>query len=213
MDIYLEKKIKDLTIKTRANYLSSETLYSGKFIELVCETYKLPNDKILFRERIKKNKNKDAVIIISITNDNKFILVVQNRIDKLTSIEFPSGYIEDNETIEEAAYRELREETGYESNEIIIIDNYMTQLGIDASVVNIVLAKNCIKTTNQNLGINEYINYDEFTFDEVYALVEENIINGCGNKLAFYELLTKYQDLYKKESENAKINKKKVLRK
>ena len=46
---------------------------------------------------------KEAVIVIAITSDNKFILVAQNRIDNKVSLEFPSGYIEDGETYISAA--------------------------------------------------------------------------------------------------------------
>lgn len=196
MNALLYKKLNNLFSKTKAEYISSGTLYHGKFIKLISETYKLPNNKIIDRERIEKNNDKQSVIIISITAENNFILVVQNRIHELTSIEFPSGYIENNETVEEAANRELFEETGYISNNIVVLDFYRSQLGIDGSIVNIVLANNCIKINEPNLGEHEYINFDEFTFEELCTLVEENYLNGCGNKLAFYELINHYKIKY-----------------
>ena len=181
----LLKRIDTLITKTKANFISTETLYKGKFIRLISEKYYLPNNKILYRERIEKNNNKESVIIVSITSDNKFILVVQNRINNLVSVEFPSGYIEENETIEIAAIRELKEETGYTSNDITILGSYRTQLGIDSSLVNIALA------SDQSLSENEYINYDEFTFEELSMMIDKNIICGCGNRLAFYEFINK----------------------
>lgn len=187
----LLKRIDKLISKTKANFISNETLYEGKFIKLISEKYSLPNNKILYRERIEKNNNKESVIIVSITSDNKFILVVQNRINQLVSVEFPSGYIEENETIEIAAKRELKEETGYISNNITILGRYRTQLGIDSSLVNIVIARNCIKANAQSLSENEYINYDEFTFNELSTLIDKNIIFGCVNRLAFYEFINK----------------------
>ena len=196
MNNLLYTKLNNLFSKTKATHISSKTLYNGKFIKLISEKYKLPNNKIIDRERIEKNSNKESVIIISITKENKFILVVQNRINELTSIEFPSGYIEEDESVEEAANRELQEEVGYISNDITILDSYRSSLGIDASIVNIVLAKNCIKISEQNLGENEYINFDEFSYDELCSIVKENYINGCGNKLAFYELVNKYSNKY-----------------
>jgi len=195
MNKLLYLKVKNLFNKTKSKYISSKVLYEGKFIRIISEVYKLPNKKIIERERVEKNNNKQSVIIISITEDNKFLLVVQNRINRLTSMEFPSGYIEKNETIKEAAKRELEEETGYTTNEIIFIDSYYSQLGIDASVVNIVLAKNCVKSKGQKLGVSEYIKFHEFSFKELCTLISENYIKGCGNKLAFYEFLN-YSDRY-----------------
>ena len=175
--------------KVKANLISSETVFKGEFVNIRKEKYELPNKKIIDRERIQKNNGKSAVIIISMTSDNKFILVSQNRINELVTIEFPSGYIEKDESIQEAANRELLEETGYIAEEIIFLDSYNNQLGIDSSVVNIVLAKNCVKMNNQNLDSSEYILFDEFDLDELKTLVKERYLNGCGNKLAFYEFI------------------------
>ena len=189
MNQELTNKIEKLRNDTTATYLSSRRLYEGKFIQLVEEEYLLPNGVIMKRERIIKNHGKQSVIIIAITNDNKYLLVSQNRINKTVTLEFPSGYVEDGESIIVASTRELLEETGYYSCDVRILDSYYNSIGIDSSIVNIVIAYNAVKVKEQNLGKYEYINYDEFSFDELKELVEENYIGGVGNKLAFYELL------------------------
>ena len=205
MNTILENKISNLFSNTKAKYLSAKTLFKGKFIDLIEEEYLLPNNVIMARERIIKNKGKQAVIIIAITEDNKYILVSQNRINEMTTLEFPSGYIEEDENIIEAGARELLEETGYTASYIEQIDNYYTQIGIDSSIVNIVIAYNCVKTNERNLGKYEYINYDKFSLEELKELIINNYITGAGNKLAFYELL------YLKK--NKIDNKTKVLKK
>lgn len=174
---------------TKATILSKATVYEDNFIRLVKETYLLPNGKVITRDRIIKNKNKEAVIMIAETVENKYLLVIQNRIDQITSIEFPAGYIEEEESIEEAANRELLEETGYMAEDIKVIDHYYAQLGIDSGIVNIVFARGCIKVSNQNLGESEYINYIEVTLEELEELFESNAINSVGCKLAFLKLL------------------------
>lgn len=189
MNTILENKVSNLFLNTKAKYLSTKTLFKGKFIDLIEEEYLLPNNVIMTRERIIKNKGKQAVIIIAITEDNKYILVSQNRINEMTTLEFPSGYIEKNENIIEASARELLEETGYTASYIEQIDSYYTQISIDSSIVNIVIAYNCGKTNEQNLGRYEYINYDKFTLEELKELIINNYITSVGNKLAFYELL------------------------
>ena len=173
MNKELNEKIKNLTNLTKAKLLSSQDTYTGKFIKIITEKYQLPNNKIIKRERIEKNINKEAVIIIAITEQNKYLLVIQNRVKNIVSIEFPSGYIEENESIKAAASRELQEETGYYSNNIEIIDNYYSAIGIDSSIVNIVIAYNCQKITTQALGESEYINFSEFTYEELKEKVLE----------------------------------------
>ena len=201
MEKNLYNKVDGLIDSTKAKYIDSKLLYKGKFIHLVEEDYLLPNNAIMKRERIIKNNGKQSVIIIAITSDDKYILVSQNRINEMTTLEFPSGYVEDGEDIINASMRELLEETGYISDDIRQIDSYYTNLGIDGSIVNIVVAYNAIKVREQNLGKYEYINYDEFTFDELQELIKGSYINGGGNKLAFYELInTKKNLMVKKHS-------------
>lgn len=187
----LDNKIKTLIKGVKAKCISSEEIFNGNFITLIKESYILPNNKILNRERIIKNKNKQAVIIIAIINKNKFLIVSQNRINDIVSLEFPSGYVENGENVIGAAKRELLEETGYTSDNIKKIDSYYTSIGIDSSIISIVIAYDCIKVSSQKPGETEYIKYSDFTFEELEKLINLNYINSSSNRLAFYELKAK----------------------
>ena len=185
----MNNKLNKLINKTRGKLISEKILYKGNYINVIEEDQLLPNGKLIKREKIIKNKGKNSVIIIAITRDNRFILVCQNRINSLTTLEFPSGYIEDKENVIDASKRELLEEIGYASNKIEIIDNYINSISIDGSSITIVVAYNCKKASPQHLGSSEYINYLEFSFDEVKCLIESDCISSGGNRLAFYKYL------------------------
>ena len=109
----IKEKVDELIKKTRGEMLSRKEIFAGSFIKVFEEKYKLPNDRVVTKESVVKNNNKDAVIVITTTIDNKYLLVFQNRIDDVVSIEFPSGYVEENEDVLSAAKREVLEETGF----------------------------------------------------------------------------------------------------
>ena len=62
-------------------------------------------------------QGKDFVVIVAVTRDNRILLVRQYRpAVAAVTLELPAGHIEPDETPEQAARRELLEETGYEAN-------------------------------------------------------------------------------------------------
>lgn len=88
----------------------AKVIHAGRFISL------LERDGWEF---VKRSNCTDIVIIIAVTNNNEFILIEQFRPPVFNRvIEFPAGLVNDREdhpeeTILDAAKRELIEETGY----------------------------------------------------------------------------------------------------
>lgn len=190
---YKEKVLLDRINKLykgiKGTYIKKETLYNGNFLNLIKETYKLPNNKLIEKEKVVKNSGKDSVIVVAITSDNDFIITFQNRIKDQIIAEFPSGYIEHNEDPLEAAKRELKEETGYTTNNLFIAEQVYTSPGIDNSITYIVIANECKKTDDIETSSNEFINYGLFTEIELKYLIYSNIMSGSMNKLAYYSLM------------------------
>ncbi len=184
----IDERIKNIIEKTKATLLSKKQLFASNFISVFEEEYKLPNGKIISKQAVSKNSNKEAVIVITKTIDNKYLLVFQNRVDNVVSIEFPSGYIEANETITEAAKREVLEETGYLIKNIRLIDTFIPNIGTESSKIHIIYGENAEKTNNQELDDDEFINYNLFSYDELEYLIRKNYIQSGGNKLAFFHL-------------------------
>lgn len=75
-------------------------------------------------------EKKDAVTVIVKNELNKFLLVKQHRfVCNQTGWELPQGAIEDNETIFEAAKRELLEETGINAVDVGEILGHIYEAG------------------------------------------------------------------------------------
>ena len=182
----LLEKITKLYDKVKGNLTKEDILYSGDFIKLIREIYKLPNNGTITREKIVKNGGKDSVIIVATDGNGNYILTFQTRINDKIIAEFPSGYIENGEDVIEAAKRELKEETGYVSDNVTILDNSYYSVGIDNSICYVVRIKNSIKAFNVNP--NENLTYGIFTEEELKYLLNNNIMCGSLNKLAYYSL-------------------------
>lgn len=182
----LLEKITNIYEKVKGKLTKEEILYSGDFINLIKEVYSLPNNKTITREKIVKNGGKDSVIIVATDSNGNYILTFQTRINDKIIAEFPSGYIEDGEDVIEAAKRELKEETGYVSDNVTLLNESYYSVGIDNSVCCIVRMKNCVKAFNVNP--NENLTYGIFTEEELKYLLNNNIMCGSLNKLAYYSL-------------------------
>ena len=185
----LLEKITKLYDKVKGKLTKEEILYRGDFIKLIREFYSLPNNKTITREKIVKNGGKDSVIIVATDSNGNYILTFQTRINDKIIAEFPSGYIENGEDVIEAAKRELKEETGYVSDIVTLLDEFYYSVGIDNSICYIVRMKNSVKAFDVNS--NENLTYGIFTEEELKFLLNNNIMCGGLNKLAYYSLQNK----------------------
>lgn len=132
--------------------LSREEVFSkyGKKIEKV--DFKLPGGKV---SDFYIKKEGPAVGILALTKDQQVILVKQFRPGpKLILEELPGGYVDKNETPEQAAERELLEETGYKGKAKFITTAYDCAY----STMNryCVVATDCEKVADQKLDENEF---------------------------------------------------------
>ena len=93
--------------------LKTEISFSTPWFELLAKTMK-PGEAPYYSLRLV-----DYTAIIALTGDGRMLAVRQYRpaLERYT-IELPSGLVDPGETPEAAAFRELREETGYDAAEM-----------------------------------------------------------------------------------------------
>lgn len=131
---------------------------------------------------------KDWVIVIPEYND-KLIMVKQWRHGaKTLSVEFPGGVIDEGEESEHAAKRELEEETGCITQNLVKLGSINPNPALFSNKVHIFLAKDIKKTGVQHLDDDEFINTIELSLKEVLDLLgNEHFAHALmGTALAFY---------------------------
>lgn len=195
-----EEKIKELNeyyeelkttsmIKSESNLKKIMKMLKIKKGFLDIEKYRctLNNGHTITREKITKNeKDGSAAIILPVTENKKIVLAVEPRVftKETVDIGLPAGYIEDDELPEVSAIRELEEETGYTSNDLIYLGSYYQDQGCSGAYNYYYLARNCEKVKDQNLDEGEFIKYILVTIEELYELLETNQIKGLNSAYA-----------------------------
>lgn len=159
----------------------------------------LNNGEIIDREQILKGKrNGSASVVLPVTKNGNVLLIVQPRVftDNTVCVEFPAGYIEENEDPVLAGMRELIEETGYIPDEMKYLCRYYQDQGCSSAYNYNYLGLGCEKKENQNLDKDEFIRYFECTYDEVLELADMGYINDI-NSLFVLEKSKQYKSLIK----------------
>ncbi len=148
--------------------IKSEKIYSGKILSVKVNTVELPDQKYSKREIVLH----DPAVCIVAKNKEKIILVKQYRISVDKEIlEIPAGMIEPGEAPKEAAIRELREETGYESKNIEYVTEFYSSPGYSSEKIYLFYADN-LELKEQNLDEEEQIEVLEVSIDEALKMIE-----------------------------------------
>ena len=148
-------------------------------------------------------ENPDVALVVAITKNNEVILKTEYRYaaDQVLT-EIPGGSFRLAEELPlDSAKRELKEETGYESDQWELLAKTYDNPPRETSTVFLYLARNCILTSEQQLDEFEYISLRLVTFQEAINMVLSNEICVNSSASALMRCAMMYPELLTKGAE------------
>ncbi|ASW51480.2 TPA: NUDIX hydrolase [Streptococcus suis] len=147
-------------------------IFKGHIFDVVVDDVQLSDGTMSKRELI---FHRGAVCILAVTPEGKMILVKQYRKAIERAIyEIPAGKLElgEEDTLEDAALRELEEETGYTSDKLTLLADFYSAIGFCNERIRLYLADNLIKVENPRpMDEDEVIELHEVTLEEALNLL------------------------------------------
>ncbi|RKD95785.1 NUDIX hydrolase [Halopiger aswanensis] len=170
--------------------LEQDVVYSCPGFDVVNESVRLPDGTETDFDYVSEP---ESVSILPFTPDGDVVCIEEWRqaVDRVNRSLPVGGTEPEDDDLEAAARRELREETGHEADELEPLVTVEPANGIADSVVHFFVARGCRPSADQQLDHNESIRVTPLAFDDLLAAVRDGEIRDGRTVLAlsYYQLL------------------------
>ncbi|WP_353687014.1 NUDIX hydrolase [Thermodesulfovibrio sp. 3462-1] len=123
--------------------VKKEIAWQGKYLRVVLLSYEDNHGRIRKWEAVERVNCKGIVVVIPVTENNEIIFIRQFRpVLGGFVVEFPAGLNDRKESLIEVAKRELIEETGLFSDEIVFLAEGPVSSGLSTEILTVFIAKN-----------------------------------------------------------------------
>ena len=134
------------------------------------------------------------VNVIPVTEGDQVVMVRQYRHGiRDVTLEIPGGLIDDGDTPQDAAWRELSEETGYGAEDMISLGFVYPNPAIQNNKCFTFFAKNAMKVGEQDQDGGEDIEILLKPLEEIPGLIHEGVITHSLVVVAFYRFFMEYK--------------------
>lgn len=168
--------------------IKRKEIFKGHVVHVVEDDVELPNNLGIAKRELVFHSG--GAVIIPFTSDEKIVLVEQFRkpLEKVI-LEVPAGKleIEEENTPEDTAKRELEEETGYRAKTLYKLTQSYPSPGFCSELLYFYVAKDLVKVENPlPKDEGEIIVTHELTFEETKQAEREGLICDSKTQLALW---------------------------
>lgn len=149
--------------------LGKKLEHKGGIVDFYTMDVQVPNGNVAHWDLI---EHKGASAVVPVDAEGKILMVRQYRgaIDDFM-LEIPAGGRDNvEEDFKICAMRELEEETGYRSEEVVHLIDINTAAAYTSEKIAIYYAENLIPS-RQHLDENEFINIERYSIDEIEDMI------------------------------------------
>ena len=125
--------------------IKSEQIYKGKVVQLRVDTVSLPDGRTKIREII---VHPGAAAIVALMNEEVLLVEQYRKAVESKTLEIPAGTLEEGESPEDCASRELIEETGFQASKLDKLTEFYPSPGFSSEIIHIFVASGLKKVSN-----------------------------------------------------------------
>ncbi len=162
--------------------LTSREVYKNNWMRLREDLAEMPNGKTTIYGVVECN---ECVGVLPFVDNDHVVMVRQFRYvyGEDQRWEMPTGGVKVGETHEEAARRELREEAGYDANELLHVSTYFTSKSIMREIGHLYVGRSLVKV-EAIPDETEFFEIAVMPFDDVLNLVNRSEIRDSMTVIA-----------------------------
>ncbi|MEN0057849.1 MAG: NUDIX hydrolase [Bdellovibrio sp.] len=165
--------------------LSSKQIFRGRYLRIEQDQVQAPDGRIYFREYI---LHPGAAMIIPILPNGNIVMLQQYRHAlKKVFLEFPAGKRDSGEESLITAKRELKEETGYEAEELKFLTTIHPVIGYSDEHIDIYVARD-LTLKEQALDHGEFLEVVELQPEELMRAVREGRVSDVKTQIGAFWL-------------------------
>jgi ADP-ribose pyrophosphatase len=149
--------------------LSSEYRIETKFLRLRADRVELPNGDVVDDFFVRESRG--FCIVFAMTPDENVLLVRQYKHGACEiTVELPAGVIDEDETPERCAVRELAEETGFTGSAPELLRTFLADPTNATTRFHLFVVRDAVRTCEPQLDVTEEIHVELVSLDEVRAM-------------------------------------------